>query len=190
MKPGYNQEVDIYSVDDRICKSSLNFMKGSLNKDLSNLKFADVGAKNKKSDFISANLNIVITQLIAEDFNFDDLVPDNGVEKFDVITCFEVIEHLQNPLFLMKQMTEKLKAGGIIFLSTPSRPRMFWPDYHFNEMNDKQLDKWIFSQAGMKIVKKDRLKIHLPMITYFTGIRPFMRLFINNTNIYELRHKI
>ncbi len=189
MKPGFNENVDIYAIDDRICASTAKFMLDTLTPGDQYVKFADIGVRNKKVEIIERELRVTFTQLIADDFNFDRPKAENNEIKFDVITCFEIIEHLQNPLFFMKQLSDMLQPGGIIYLSTPSRPKMFWPDFHFNEMNEKHLNKWIFSQAGLEISNKGRLRIHMPSWMYFTGIRPFLRLFINYTNIYQLELK-
>jgi SAM-dependent methyltransferase len=42
-------------------------------------------------------------------------------ESLDVITCFEVIEHLRNdPMFMMGQCNRVLKNGGLFILTTPN----------------------------------------------------------------------
>ena len=41
-------------------------------------------------------------------------------EQFDVVTCFETIEHVANPEVLMKNIVNAVKPGGIIYLSTPN----------------------------------------------------------------------
>jgi len=50
----------------------------------------------------------------------------NDVEKkipfrdkfFDVITCWDVIEHLQNPRLFLKRLSRKLRHGGLLFIET------------------------------------------------------------------------
>lgn len=44
-------------------------------------------------------------------------IPNNF---FDVITCFDVIEHTTNPRFLLRTLIKKLKKNGILILSTPN----------------------------------------------------------------------
>jgi len=39
---------------------------------------------------------------------------------FDVVTLFEVIEHLQNPLEYLKEIFRILRKGGFLFLTTPN----------------------------------------------------------------------
>lgn len=39
--------------------------------------------------------------------------------RFDVITCFDVLEHVPNPLSAVKEMRDALRPGGIYFLYAP-----------------------------------------------------------------------
>jgi len=50
--------------------------------------------------------------------NFSD---DN--KKFDYIFLNDVFEHVSDPLFVLKQLSGKLKSGGKIFVDTPKK---FW----------------------------------------------------------------
>lgn len=47
-------------------------------------------------------------------------------EEFDVITCFDVIEHLENPEQALSNMYEKLKMGGTLLLNTPNLRSKIW----------------------------------------------------------------
>ena len=46
-------------------------------------------------------------------------VPEEWKNKFDCIVSLEVIEHLYNPLEMVKTCQQALKAGGIVIISTP-----------------------------------------------------------------------
>jgi SAM-dependent methyltransferase len=41
-------------------------------------------------------------------------------EQFDVITCFDVLEHLYNPLQVMDKVAKWLKPGGIFYVQVPN----------------------------------------------------------------------
>lgn len=41
-------------------------------------------------------------------------------DKFDIVICSEVLEHLQNDFQILKRVYQLLKPGGTLFLSTPS----------------------------------------------------------------------
>ena len=64
-------------------------------------------------------------------------IPDN---YFDVITCFDVIEHTTNPRFIIREMKQKLKKHGILVISTPNA----------QGLSAKILGKrwWVFGPAG------------------------------------------
>lgn len=41
-------------------------------------------------------------------------------QKFDVITCFEVLEHVKDPTALLKLIDKALAPGGTVLVSTPA----------------------------------------------------------------------
>jgi 2-polyprenyl-6-hydroxyphenyl methylase / 3-demethylubiquinone-9 3-methyltransferase len=44
-----------------------------------------------------------------------------GLGKFDVVTCMEVIEHVTNPAAFVTELAAHLKPDGLLILSTPNR---------------------------------------------------------------------
>jgi 2-polyprenyl-3-methyl-5-hydroxy-6-metoxy-1,4-benzoquinol methylase len=42
-----------------------------------------------------------------------------GVRRADVVTCFDVLEHVPEPVFALKQMRDALRPGGIFFVYAP-----------------------------------------------------------------------
>ena len=57
-----------------------------------------------------------------EELNFDE-IPDN---YYDLIVCSHVVEHLRNGDEVIKRLTKKLTAGGIIYLE--------WPGLHSTKL--------------------------------------------------------
>ncbi len=55
-----------------------------------------------------------------ENFVMFSLVPKKFTKKFDVIICFEVIEHIKDDIKLIKLFHRLLKINGKLILSTPS----------------------------------------------------------------------
>ncbi len=41
-------------------------------------------------------------------------------ESFDIITSFEVIEHINNPKIELKNLNEIVRAGGLVYITTPN----------------------------------------------------------------------
>ncbi len=48
-------------------------------------------------------------------------IEDYEHEGFDIITCMEMLEHVQNPEIVLAHCKRLLKPGGLLFLSTISR---------------------------------------------------------------------
>jgi len=150
-------------------------------------KCCDIGEGNAKMEFIKSVLNIEVDQLDLPDFNFDRFNPELYCQ-YDTVFCLEVIEHLQNPLFFMRELRSLIKPGGVIYLSTPGRPRIIWNKHHFFEMDPSHFNKWILAPLNLKIIRKAKVRISRPWYKYI-GFRPLLRLFTNYTNIYEITNE-
>ena len=67
-----------------------------------------------------SNLNIDYKQLNIEDYY------KINYEKFDVITCLEMLEHVPDPSSIINKCAALIKPGGTIFFSTINRnPKSF-----------------------------------------------------------------
>lgn len=54
------------------------------------------------------------------EFKVQDINKDALSDKFDLVTCFETIEHIINPLEFLKAIVKSLNARGRIILSVPN----------------------------------------------------------------------
>lgn len=106
-----------------------------------------------------------------------DETPDLvGCENVDLVTAFEILEHLVGPLEVLRA----IKAPELLvsvplkvwFASAYRNPSDPW-DRHFHEFEDWQFD-WLLEKAGWTIV--DRWKWTSPIRRF--GIRPLLRRFI------------
>ena len=70
--------------------------------------------------------------------------------KFDLITSFETIEHVENPLRFLKSLRQLSQKNTILLLSTPNAYCFKYKDhkpynpYHLNEFSKDELDKMFF----------------------------------------------
>lgn len=63
-----------------------------------------------------------------------------GSSTFEVVTCFEVLEHIVEQSALFEEMKRLLITGGILILSTPNRNRTSGDNpYHLKELSLSEL---------------------------------------------------
>jgi hypothetical protein len=140
----------------------------------------DIGEKNYIGTYLGIEDNTEPC-----DFNFWINAPKR---TYKTITCFEVLEHVMNPLRFVLTLKGRLDKDGRLYLSTPAIPFISWYQWneHFTEYKEANLEI-LFEYAGFKIVRK-RVFRPFKWWFYFTGLRPFARLMMKNV-IYELRKK-
>jgi hypothetical protein len=140
----------------------------------------DIGEKNYIGTYLGIEDNTE-----PGDFNFEICSPRF---KYKTITCFEVLEHVMNPLSFMQRLYTLLELDGRLYLSTPVIPFISWYQWneHFTEYKEANLEI-LFEYAGFKIVRK-RVFRPFKWWFYFTGFRPFARLMMKSV-IYELRKR-
>ena len=197
-RPGYNAVGELFNVNmdnvQRMVDRLLQFIKKEHLYPA--LSFADIGLENPKMNFIKDWIGIKADQVVVDDFNFDPLPKK---KKYDVIFCFEIIEHLQNPLFFMRELKSILKDSGVIYITTPSNPKWLKYEYHFYEMPKKILERWIFTPLDLRIARHWKFNFMNDWRAMFFGVRPIIRsirngfdfrpifwAFIQTNNFYEI----
>lgn len=84
-------------------------------------------------------------------------------KKFDVITCWELIEHILDPLKLFRKARALLNPRGVLVFSTPNsdgfdmtvlreKADAYAPPSHLNYFNPKAI-KFALNKAGFKKIK-------------------------------------
>lgn len=94
---------------------------------------------------------------------------DNGLEvvqnlkdipterKFDMITSFHVVEHLEDPAVMLNEMAAKLKNGGQILIEIPSATDALLTFYHnnaFSEFTYWSCHLFLFNASNLKLLAK------------------------------------
>ena len=135
----------------------------------------DCGENNPLKEMMDSNIKSV-------NVDFDR---DNFPGAWLTITCFEVLEHLYNPLFFLENLKETLLPGGYIYLSTPYQiPQLLKAIHHFHEIPTDRL-MWLFDEAGLAVAKQGKVTIAGNWYNHIHGIRPCLRYF-QKSRIYKL----
>lgn len=80
-----------------------------------------------KKHYSHSNFKFRTMNLLALDFNDD---------TFDLVTCFEVIEHIREDHMLLKKISHILKPNGVLVISTPNQ---LTDHLHMKSINTKYL---------------------------------------------------
>lgn len=134
----------------------------------------DLGVENPFSAIMKEH-GFSVANTTGEDLDENQQALQNS--DANVVTAFEIFEHLLNPYKILKEI-----KSDKLFISIPMR-LWFSPAYrsktdlwdrHYHEFEDWQLD-WLLEKTGWKII--DREKWTNPVKKF--GIRPFLRRFTN-----------
>jgi len=89
----------------------------------------------------------------------EDFRNSNPDKKFDVITFFEVLEHLDRPLQFIESTKKILKPDGYIAFSVPNRERWIkdsvwfdYPPHHLTRWSRKSIRK-LLEKTSFEVVK-------------------------------------
>lgn len=149
----------------------------------------DVGQRSQFTSIINERFNVNCDA--TEDFcdDLDYITQLNDYDKhWDCIFCFEVIEHLMNPLGFLEWLLLHLKPDGSIYLSTPTRKPAFLrnKEQHFHEFHRNELDM-LFDKAGLKVTHHKIINT-IPWYWCFRGIRPIIRfIYFNRSLLIRLK---
>jgi 2-polyprenyl-3-methyl-5-hydroxy-6-metoxy-1,4-benzoquinol methylase len=92
-------------------------------------------------------------------------------KRYDVVTCFNVIEHVGQPKRFFDALVERVEPGGSVVLTTPNPGciqakarglrhwRMVAPPHHINLFTRDTLTS-LFEQRGMKVLQYETLSTY------------------------------
>lgn len=152
-------------------KQTLEFLKSHIN---TSETILDLGVKNPFSDImISEGFTVENTK--GEDLDEEKTTIENS--KAQVVTAFEIFEHLLSPYEVLKSIKANKLVASVplkLWFASAYRSKTDMWDRHYHEFEDWQFD-WLLEKTGWTIM--DRKKWANP--TKKIGIRPFFRLFTN-----------
>lgn len=149
-----------------------------------NESILDIGTPNPFSDLLKAK-GFTVSNTSGVDL---DESPESIMQyDADIVTAFEIFEHLLNPLGVLKAIkSDRLFASiplSLWFAKAYRNKNDRW-DQHFHEFEDWQFD-WLLEKGGWEIVRREKWTSP----TKINGIRPILRLFTPRYYIVEARRK-
>jgi len=181
LNPGFCEDTGLIhlSINQRRAFDVLDFAG-----DITDKYIVDIGEPNTFKYILETFLgDKEIHSINVSDLNFDQLA---FVQRPDIIFCFEVLEHLQNPLFLMKNIRDAMHKDSIIYLSMPCKPFFLLGSHHYFEIPPKHFQKWILTPLGLTIKKKMKVSLRKNWTEILIGFRPLYRLFTKKEGYKEI----
>ena len=133
-----------------------------------------------------------LTALLEQHFGcpFENTTVDLDIEflsgTFGVVTAFEVIEHLYNPLHALLEVRQLLAGEDArLFVSMPLwKPSYLASPDHFHEMTRGEAFS-LFGRAGFAVLRSAEFRIRQPLF-YLSGVKPLLRAWYEKIKVYEL----
>lgn len=120
----------------------------------------------------------------------DIFTPNFPSEHFDIVTMFDVIEHVPNPKETLQEARRILKIGGLLVVNTPdaeslwsrvlgSRWQLIMPPEHINYFSPKNLGAYLSGNGfnillSTKIGKSFTIQYILKMLYKWQGSKIFL----------------
>ena len=146
------------NIDEKYLKSDLNFRNEIIDKIKNNMSVLDIG-KSMREDFNKIKCKEIKTLDINIFQDYPDIQLDLSeefeiektelYERFDVIICLAVLEHVYNPFIAIQNLKKMLTHNGIIFCYVPFL-------YHYHAPRDLYFqDYYRYSKDGLAYLLKD-----------------------------------
>ena len=150
-------------------KHTLRFLEHTISKEQSIL---DLGVVNPFSELLSKE-GFKVTNTIGEDLDID--TSSVQTTDFDVVTAFEIFEHLVSPFNVLNDIGAKKLVASVplkLWFASAYRSKTDERDRHYHEFEDWQFD-WLLEKAGWRIIKREKFTNPVKKI----GFRPILRRF-------------
>lgn len=124
-----------------------------------------------------------------------ETILNNQREHFDVVTMFDLIEHLENPKRVLQQISKILSANGLLVIQTGDAGsnwaklmgknwHFFAPPQHFFFYSQKNLTE-LLKQAGFKVIKVQKIGKWVSLRYLFHMMR-----YINKDSIGDILYNL
>lgn len=76
-----------------------------------------------------------------------------GDARFDGVILKDVLEHLDDPVFAVREARRVLRPGGTVFASSPDAQRWVWNDYTHKRPFSRRAFRMLFADCGFEVVR-------------------------------------
>jgi len=105
------------------------------------------------------------------DYHFDITKIDTEVEKFDLILCYHVLEHIEDDSAAMNELFRVLKKGGIALIQTPFKEGEIYEDFSIKTPEERL--KHFGQNDHVRIYSAEGLQKRLENAGFYVDIKTF-----------------
>lgn len=135
-------------------------------------KILDLGVNNPLAEIMRKE-GYHVTNTTGEDLDENQEILSTA--NYEVVTAFEIVEHLLNPYAILKSNKSSKLVISVplrLWFSPAYRSKTDMLDRHYHEFEPWQLD-WLIEKTGYKIIASEQWAHPVNKI----GIRPILRRF-------------
>lgn len=150
-------------------QKTLQFLTSNIPEGISIL---DLGIRNPFSEIMESH-GFTVENTKGEDLDLD--VSTIEASNAEVVTAFEIFEHLISPYTVLKSIKAKKLVASVplkLWFSPAYQSKTDPWDRHYHEFEDWQFD-WLLEKAGWKIIAREKWTNPTKKL----GIRPILRWF-------------
>jgi SAM-dependent methyltransferase len=114
---------------------------------------------------------------------FEALAPTGLPTSFDLITAFEVIEHVESPASFLAQVRERLAPGGLVAVCVPNRDG--WPITQFNDYPPHHLTRWNLQTLGSFLERNGFIVERIALTSRLNSLNTFY-CYLSRSLVYRL----
>ncbi len=72
-------------------------------------------------------------------------------EQFDAVVMKDLLEHVADPVALVREVHRVLRSGGLVFASSPDAQRWVWDDYTHRRPFTRKAFRLLFADQGFDV---------------------------------------